>query len=108
MKRKRDKKYLLTIGTCIGLLIVMIISLTNKGTYSYISCMGIIAPDNSTCCDSKSNFSNEVGYANESIAFTSCKDYALSKTYDYYDCSVGINSNGKFIWNLVSYHGCYK
>jgi len=104
MKRKRDKKYLLTFGTGLGLLIVMIISLSNKNTYS--TCLGINSSDNQYCCQTKDIFSDDGEYSLETYATDACNNYALSRSYEYYTCNISEISDGKFKWDVTFYTNC--
>ena len=111
MIRKRDKKYLLTIGTCLILGIFMLISLINKETFSYldetalIECMNVTSPDGKRCCDSVSSFSNQVLYNKETDAMDDCDSYALSNRYSNYECHVN-KLQDKYQWKMNIYNGC--
>lgn len=110
MRKKRDKKYLLTSVTCLMLGIFMLISLTSKDTYSYvidnnenvIECVGVASPDKKRCCDSVSSFSNRISYDSQKDAKDACLEYALNKLYNYYECHV----DGSNQWILMTYNGC--
>ena len=106
MKRKRDKKYLLTIGTCGALLVFMLISLTNKKTYSYPECLGVVSADEKYCCVSSSSFSNNVLYNSKQTAEETCQNYALSKNYQYYTCNLETSETGMYQWIIITYNGC--
>lgn len=111
MKRKRDKKYLLTLGTCIILGIFMLISLINKETFSYldeaslIECMSVVSPDGMSCCDSVSSFSNQILYNDEEQASDECFNYTLINRYSNYECIVN-KIQDKYQWKLNIYNGC--
>lgn len=106
MKRKSDKKYSLSMWTCLALIVVMVISLVNKKTYS--TCLGINSPDNNHCCQSKGSFSDNVTYSLAVFAQDECSNYATNNKYEYYECNVIEVSNDTFMWNLTYYHDCQQ
>lgn len=108
MKRKKDKKYLLTIGTCVALLMFMLFSLTHKGTYSYTECLGVVSPDKNYCCDSTSSYSDGTVHNDKQNARAECENYALNNSYIRYECNISKNTNGMYTWNVVLYNGCSK
>ena len=111
MRKKRDKKYLLTIGTCLILGIFMLISLVNKETFSYldeeslIDCMKVASSDGKSCCDSVSSFSNQVLYNNKEKAIDDCDNFALNNRYGNYECLVN-KLEEKYQWKMNIYNGC--
>lgn len=106
MKRKRDKKYLFTIGTGVALLIFMLFSLTHKGTYSYPECLGVVSSDKNYCCDSTSSFSNKALYTDKQLATDECENYALSNSYNHYECNISKKNDYMYVWTIVLYNGC--
>lgn len=103
MRRKSDKKYLLTLGTCLGLLIVMIISLYNKKTYN--ACIaGGLGYEN--CCKVSDSYTDNISYTSEAFSKAACQKYATNNQFKYYECQAKSTEDNIYTWNITTYQEC--